>query len=97
MSVDYYKNLCHQHVGRAVEIHTHDGMIHHGIIDHVDQTHVHIRSFNQAGGGQGGFAGPGGPGMYAFGFGAAAAGGALGAFTGVALANIAFFRPYPYY
>lgn len=71
-------------------------MIHHGMIERVDQTHVHLRPLNANPGGMP-MQGPGGPGIYAFGFGPAAAGGALGALTGVALADIAFFRPYPYY
>lgn len=97
MSVEHYYNLCNQHVGRAVELHTHEGEIHHGVIERVDNTHVYIRNFNQNGAGM---AGPGGPGLYAYGYGGFAggfAGGFLGGLTGVALGSIARFRPYPYY
>lgn len=98
MSVEHYYNLCNQHMGRPVEIHTHEGEIHHGVIEKVDNTHVHLRTLAQNGPG---LAGPGGPGMYAYGFGPAfaggMAGGMLGSLTGIALNRIAYFRPHPYY
>lgn len=43
MSVTQYRSLCHQNRGRAVRIRTRDGIIHRGVIDHVDHHSVFIR------------------------------------------------------
>ncbi|GGE39486.1 hypothetical protein GCM10011391_17870 [Pullulanibacillus camelliae] len=87
MSAQYYYTHCQKHINHPVEIRTHDGVLHHGIVHSVDQTHVYLRPFDGA-------PGPQGPGLFAFG---AFAGGFLGGLTGVALGNIAFFRPYPFF
>ncbi|GGH80738.1 hypothetical protein JOD43_002514 [Pullulanibacillus pueri] len=85
MSAEYYFNHCQKHINRPVEITTHEGIVHRGIVHGVDRTHVYLRPFdNMAAGNQG-------PGLFAWG---AFAGGLLGGFTGVALGSIAAFRPY---
>ena len=53
----HYKDLCHKHHGRAVEIKTKDGNTHRGIIRHVDNDNVYLRPMG------GGFG-------YGYGFGA---------------------------
>ena len=88
MSAEYYYNHCQKHLNRPVEITTHDGLIHRGIVHSVNPTHVYLRPFDgNTGGAQG-------PGLFYWGFGGAFAGGFLGGLTGVALGNIATFRPY---
>ena len=42
MSVEHYHGLCHRHMGRAVEIRTHDGRIHRGIIHRVSHNRVFL-------------------------------------------------------
>ncbi|AIF43141.1 hypothetical protein [Virgibacillus sp. SK37] len=85
MSVQHYHNLCQRYRGRAVEIRTHRGDVHRGIIKHVDRQRVYLEPF---GGGQRnlggfgfGFYGPGGGyGGYGYrpGFGYGLALGAIG-------------------
>jgi hypothetical protein len=43
MSVGHYQGLCQRHMGRAVEIRTHDGRIHRGIIHRVANNRVYLR------------------------------------------------------
>jgi hypothetical protein len=43
MSVEHYHGLCHRHMGRAVEIRTHDGRIHRGIVRHVSNNRVFLQ------------------------------------------------------
>ncbi|MBY0123755.1 hypothetical protein [Bacillus sp. S/N-304-OC-R1] len=43
MSVGYYHSMCHRHIGRAVEIRTHDGRIHRGIIHRVHGGRVYLQ------------------------------------------------------
>jgi len=73
MSVKYYHGLCQQYRGRAVEIRTHHGEVHRGIIENVNQRRVHLRPLGRRGGGLGGFGyggfGPGVGGYGAYGYG----------------------------
>jgi len=87
MSAQHYYSHCQQYINQPVEIRTHDGECHHGIVHSVNQTHVYLRPFDGTSSLQG-------PGLHFFG---AFAGGFLGGLTGVALGNIAFFRPYPFF
>ncbi|HHW37222.1 MAG TPA: hypothetical protein GXX18_08305 [Bacillales bacterium] len=77
MSVGHYHALCHRHMGKAVEIRTHDGRVHRGVIHRVTPTHVYLQPI---GGPRnlGGF----GFGFWGWGFGA---GIALGAIAGLAI------------
>ena len=78
MSIDYYHGLCNRHKGRAVEIKTHDGRCHRGIIQSVDNRNVYMRPIGR-GGDLGGFGyGFGGYGGYRPGFGYGIALGAIG-------------------
>ncbi|MCQ6275512.1 hypothetical protein JMM81_11140 [Bacillus sp. V3B] len=43
MSVRHYYGLCQKYRGRAVEIRTHDGRIHRGIIQHVRNNRVYLQ------------------------------------------------------
>ena len=43
MSVGHYQGLCQRYMGRAVEIRTHDGRIHRGIIHRVANNRVYLR------------------------------------------------------
>jgi len=43
MSVEHFHGLCHRHMGRAVEIRTHDGRIHRGIIHRVSNDRVFLQ------------------------------------------------------
>lgn len=45
MSPMNYHSVCSGNVGRPVEIRTHGGIIHRGIISHVDHQKVFIRPF----------------------------------------------------
>ncbi|MFJ7730202.1 hypothetical protein ACIQXV_29515 [Neobacillus sp. NPDC097160] len=84
MSAHYY-HICNRGIGRAVEIRTHDGGVHRGIIERVSPNRVFLRPFGgpRRGFGYGGYGYPWG---FGFGF---ATGIALGAiFT---LAFIPFF------
>lgn|SRR5690625_4186708 len=89
MSVDHYYNLCCRYRGRAVEIRTHDGRVHRGIIENVNRNRVYIRPFNRRrnlggfGYGFGGFWGYGGSGV---GYGIA-----LGTIIGLALVPFLFW------
>ncbi|GAA0443736.1 MAG: hypothetical protein ACQEWU_02235 [Bacillota bacterium] len=69
MSGSHYYSVCQRHKGKAVEIKTHNGRVHRGIIDRVSSNRVYLRPLGQQGlGGFGiGFYGPG----YGFGFGVA--------------------------
>lgn len=46
LAADYY-SLCQRYRGRAVEIMTHDGRIHKGIIRNVDYNRVYLQSLNR--------------------------------------------------
>jgi hypothetical protein len=80
MSVSYYHGLCHRYRGRAVEIRTHDGRIHRGIIHRVGGGRVYLRPLGRRRN-LGGF-GYGYGWGWGWGFGA---GIALGAIAGIAL------------
>ncbi|WP_163970222.1 hypothetical protein [Oceanobacillus halotolerans] len=71
MSVNHFYGLCQRYRGRAVEIRTHDGGVHRGIIQHVDHHQVYLQPLGRPGnlGGFGyGFYGPGwGAGRFGFG------------------------------
>lgn len=43
MSVGHYHSLCNRYRGRAVEIRTHRGDVHRGIIDRVSNNRVYLR------------------------------------------------------
>lgn len=43
MSVGHYHSICHRNRGRAVEIRTHDGRVHRGIIHRVNSHTVFLR------------------------------------------------------
>ncbi|MBF0706137.1 MULTISPECIES: hypothetical protein [Bacillales] len=90
MSRHYYHGVCRQHIGQCVEIKCHDGQLHRGHVEEVDNEFVYIRPLNRNCDGP---QHPEGPGMFFFG---ALAGGFLGGLLGVGLGSIAFFRPYPY-
>lgn len=47
MSVAEYYSLCQRYRGRAVEIMTHDGRIHQGIIRDVDNNSVYLQPLNR--------------------------------------------------
>lgn len=89
MSVEHYYGLCQRYKGRAVEIRTHDGSCHRGIIQHVDNRKVYMRPLGR-GGGLGGFGygwgGYGGYGRPGFGYGVA-----LGAIGTLALLPFFFW------
>ncbi|WP_369813140.1 hypothetical protein [Virgibacillus halodenitrificans] len=42
MSVQHYHNLCQRYKGKAVEIRTHRGEVHRGVIRHVDRRRVYL-------------------------------------------------------
>lgn len=91
MSVGYYRGLCQEYRGRAVNIRTNDGRAHRGIIEHVDGTHVMIRPFGRErlggfGYGFGGFGGYGAYGGYNRGYRIA-----LGAIAAIALIPLIFW------
>ncbi|MEK4030659.1 MULTISPECIES: hypothetical protein [Bacillaceae] len=48
MSVERYYGLCQRYRGRAVEIRTHDGRMHRGIIQHANNHKVFIRPISGA-------------------------------------------------
>ncbi|CDQ40400.1 MULTISPECIES: hypothetical protein [Virgibacillus] len=64
MSGSHYYSLCQRHRGKAVEIKTHDGRVHRGIIDRVSSNRVYMRPLGRQGG-LGGF----GIGWYGYGSG----------------------------
>ena len=86
MSVGHYHGLCQRHKGRAVEVRTHDGRTHRGIIGHVTNSRVYLQplgnSRNLGGFGYGGFGA---------GYGGWGAGLALGAIAGLALLPLFFW------
>ncbi|WP_026568300.1 hypothetical protein [Bacillus sp. UNC41MFS5] len=43
MSIEHFHGLCNRHMGRAVEIRTHDGRIHRGIIHRVSNDRVFLQ------------------------------------------------------
>ena len=43
MAGSNYYSLCQQYRGRAVEIRTFDGMVHQGVISHVDYNSVYLQ------------------------------------------------------
>ncbi|UOE94469.1 hypothetical protein [Alkalihalobacillus sp. LMS39] len=89
MSVAHYYDLCQKSRGRAVEIRDIHGQVHRGIIERVDHETVYLRPLDGAQ--MPPQAGPGGPGMFFWGF-------AAGALFGIGLGAIASlaFLPYPY-
>ncbi|WP_188456788.1 hypothetical protein [Virgibacillus oceani] len=84
MSAGHYYGLCQRYRGRAVEIRTHDGRCHRGIIRRVNNNRVFIqplgRNRNLGGYGYGGF------GYGGFGYGIA-----LGAIATLALLPFFFW------
>lgn len=92
MSVGYYRGLCQQYQGRAVNIRTNNGTSYRGIIEHVDRSHVLVRPFGRREGlggfgyGFGGFGGYGAYGGYNRGYRIA-----LGAIAAVALIPLIFW------
>ncbi|EKN64538.1 hypothetical protein M670_01573 [Schinkia azotoformans MEV2011] len=79
MSVGHYHALCNRHMGKAVEIRTHDGRIHRGIIHRVTANRVYLQPLG----------GPRNLGGFGYGFGwgwgGFGVGIALGAIAGLAL------------
>lgn len=47
MSVADYYSICQQYRGRAVQITTHDGRIHRGIISDVDYNRVYLQPLSR--------------------------------------------------
>ncbi|MDQ0157581.1 hypothetical protein [Robertmurraya andreesenii] len=43
MSVQHFHAMCHKYRGRAVEIRTHDGRVHRGIIHQVTPNRVYLQ------------------------------------------------------
>ncbi|WP_312473147.1 hypothetical protein [Neobacillus sp.] len=86
MSVEHFHGLCHRHMGRAVEIRTHDGRIHRGIIHRVANNRVYLQPLGRPRN-LGGF-GYGGWGWGGWGFGA---GIALGTIASLAVLSLFFF------
>ncbi|PAV29196.1 hypothetical protein CIL05_12420 [Virgibacillus profundi] len=87
MSVGHYHALCQKYRGRAVEIRTHDGICHRGIIQRVSNNRVFIQPFgrNRNLGGFGYGYG------YGYGFGGFGYGLALGAIAGLVLLPFFFW------
>ncbi|WP_077300728.1 hypothetical protein [Virgibacillus pantothenticus] len=81
MSGAHYYSVCQRHMGKAVEIRTHCGRVHRGIIERLSPNRVYIRPLER-GGGLGGF----GIGYYGYGFG-----------YGVALGAIATLAVLPFF
>lgn len=87
MSVRHYHGLCQRYRGRAVEIRTHGGRVHRGIIDHVTPNRVYLRPLTPARN-LGGF----GYGGYRWGY-----GGGWGFGWGLALGTIAGLALIPFF
>lgn len=89
MSVSHYHSLCNRYRGRAVEIRTHDGRSHRGIIRDVDGRRVYLEPLSRRRN-LGGFASP----FYGY-------GGYYGRrrsfLTGVALGSIATLVLLPFF
>ncbi|WP_026694541.1 hypothetical protein [Peribacillus kribbensis] len=90
MSARFY-NQCQSGIGRAVEIRTHNGRIHRGIITRVDRNRVFLRPLggsprNYGGYGYGGYGYGWGGWGYGFGWGVA-----LGAIAALAFIPFLFF------
>jgi hypothetical protein len=83
MSIEYFHGLCHRHMGRAVEIRTHDGRIHRGIIHRVSNNRVFLQPIRRPRN-LGGF----GYGGWGWGWGA---GIALGSIASIALLSLFFW------
>lgn len=83
MSVGYYYELCKKYHGRTVEIRTHDGMVHRGVIKHVDHHKVYLTPCGHGGG----F----GYGYRRFGYGGFGTGLALGTIVGLTLLPFFFW------
>src|SRR5699024_3753876 len=110
MSIDHFRNLCERHHGLGVEIRTHDGRVHRGIIERVDNRRVFLRPINRGqqlggfgygpwgfGGGYG-FEGYGGFGYGPWGFGGGYGFEGYGGFGyGVALGAIATLVLLPFF
>ncbi|WP_449354610.1 hypothetical protein ACUL41_16855 [Virgibacillus natechei] len=81
MSAEHFYGVCQQYKGRAVEIKTHDGRAHRGVINHVDNRCVYLQPLGNKtnlGGFGYGFYGPGYGWGYRPGFGYGLALGAIG-------------------
>ncbi|MRH43449.1 hypothetical protein GH741_12250 [Aquibacillus halophilus] len=88
MSVGHYHELCHKYRGKAVEIRTHDGKTHRGIIHHVVNDRVILHPLNRPsnlGGFSYGVYGPG------YGYGGLGWGVALGSIATLALLPLFFW------
>ncbi|AUJ26919.1 hypothetical protein CAI16_08260 [Virgibacillus dokdonensis] len=85
MSGSHYYSLCQRHMGKAVEIKTHCGKVHRGIIEKVSPNRVYMRPLDR-GRGLGGF----GFGFYGFGYGFGY-GVALGAIASLAILPFFFW------
>jgi hypothetical protein len=83
MSGSHYYSLCRRHMGKAVEIRTHGGRVHRGIIERVSPNRVYLRPLGRTRG-LGGF----GLGYYGYGFGFG---------FGVALGAIATLAVLPFF
>ncbi|WP_078552992.1 hypothetical protein [Bacillus alkalicellulosilyticus] len=93
MSASHYYDLCSKNIGKAVEIRDIHGQVHRGIIDKCDYDQVYLRPLDGAAPPS---SGPGGPGMFFWGFGPGLAAGAL---LGIGLGSIVAlsFLPYPFF
>ncbi len=83
MSVEHLRRRCQNYVGRCVEIRTHDGNVHRGIVHGVGRDEVFIRPLGH----RRGFGG------YSFGFGF----GRRGFVTGFAFGAIATLALVPFF
>ncbi|SDZ57984.1 hypothetical protein SAMN05421736_1192 [Evansella caseinilytica] len=84
MSVQHYYKLCHDHLGKEVEIRDVHGKVYIGKIEKVDQQNVYLRqSAAPSDYGQG-------PGVFFLPL-------AIGALIAIPLIGIAAFRPRAYY
>jgi hypothetical protein len=86
MSVEHFHGMCHRHMGRAVEIRTHDGRIHRGIIHRVADNRVFLQPIGRRPRNLGGF----GYGGWGWGWGWGA-GIALGTIASLAVLSLFFF------
>ncbi|WEG10847.1 hypothetical protein PU629_11705 [Pullulanibacillus sp. KACC 23026] len=84
MGPDHYYNLIqNEHMNKPVQIRTHDGAVHRGVVRQVDRTHVYLEPLDGADGG------PmmDGPGVYWYGWGFG---------WPIALASIAWIAALPF-
>lgn len=47
MSAERYYHICNKNIGEPVEITCHDGSVHRGYIDRVNETHLYLRPFDE--------------------------------------------------